>query len=112
MEDREPPSPQHRRPTTERGDHRAGAGGRLPAAGRRPGTARRCGGPDMSTVVAPRISPPTRSTPTLLALARADARRFARHPLFVFGVLCLALMLGFGNATSSVGVATVEGLVF
>jgi hypothetical protein len=66
----------------------------------------------MSTVVAPRTSPPTGSVPGLLALARAEARRFARHPLFVFGLSCVVLLLGFGNATSSVGVAAVEGLVF
>lgn len=34
-------------------------------------------------------SPHLGSTPTLLSLARADARRFARHPLFLVGVLFL-----------------------
>ena len=67
----------------------------------------------MSTAVAPKSTPSIRSLPTLLALARADARRFARHPLFLFGVVVLLLMLGFGIATRSVvTVSAVEGLVF
>jgi hypothetical protein len=37
-------------------------------------------------------SPHAQAAPTLLSLARADARRFARHPLFIFGVLCLAAL--------------------
>ncbi|MGH3506728.1 MAG: hypothetical protein ACRDO2_05945 [Nocardioidaceae bacterium] len=37
-------------------------------------------------------SPRVRTTPTLLSLARADARRFARHPLFLFGALSLAAL--------------------
>ncbi len=66
----------------------------------------------MSTTVARRTNPPIRPMPTLLALARADARRFARHPLFLFGAACLLLMLGFGIATRSVvTVSAVEGLV-
>jgi hypothetical protein len=67
----------------------------------------------MSTAVAPKSTPSIRSLPTLLALARADARRFARHPLFLFGVVVVLLMLGFGIATRSVAtVSAVEGLVF
>ncbi len=65
----------------------------------------------MSTTFAPRTSPTIRPMPTLLALARADARRFARHPLFLFGVLCLVTMLAIGIATQSViTVSAVEGL--
>ncbi len=65
----------------------------------------------MSTTVAPKTSPLIRPTPTLLALARADARRFARHPLFLFGVVCLVALLAFGIATRSViTVSAVEGL--
>lgn len=67
----------------------------------------------MSTAVAPKSTPSIRPLPTLLALARADARRFARHPLFVFGVVVILVMLGFGIATRSVvTVDTVEVLVF
>jgi hypothetical protein len=36
--------------------------------------------------------PQGHSTPTLLSLARADAGRFARHPLFLFGALCLTAL--------------------
>ena len=67
----------------------------------------------MSTAVAPKSTPSIRSLPTLLALARADARRFARHPLFLFSVVVILLMLSFGIATRSVvTVSAVEGLVF
>ena len=67
----------------------------------------------MSTAVAPESTPSIRSLPSLLALARADARRFARHPLFLFGVVVILLMLGFGIATRSVvTVSAMEGLVF
>lgn len=44
----------------------------------------------MSTVSATRVAPEVRPQPTVLALARVDARRFARHPLFLLAVLSLA----------------------
>lgn len=40
----------------------------------------------MTTAAPTATSPGVQPLPTLLALARADARRFARHPLFLAGV--------------------------
>ena len=39
----------------------------------------------MSAVAAVQAPAPVHQRPTLLALARVEARRFARHPLFLFG---------------------------
>ena len=50
----------------------------------------------MSTALARPPAPALRPRATLMALAKADARRFARHPLFLVGVLCL-LALGVGD---------------
>ena len=45
----------------------------------------------MTTVVTPRAAGPEAGRATVLALARADARRYARHPLFL-GVAALLLL--------------------
>jgi len=48
----------------------------------------------VSAATVPRSSNPVvRPLPTLLSLARADARRFARHPLFLFGVGSLVALV-------------------
>lgn len=56
---------------------------------------------------------PTRvPDPTLAALARADARRFARHPLFLFGAAAVAAAMVAGIAQQSVvDVGAMEGTV-
>jgi hypothetical protein len=43
----------------------------------------------LSPTPSPTIAPPPGSRETLMALARADARRYARHPLFVLPLLVL-----------------------
>ena len=51
----------------------------------------------MSTAVAPStVTPAEAGRSTMLALARAEARRYARHPLFLFavGLLLLAMVVG------------------
>jgi hypothetical protein len=45
-----------------------------------------------TTAVPAPAAPEVRPIPTVLALARADARRFARHPLFVLGAGLLAIL--------------------
>ena len=48
----------------------------------------------MSATTVPRSpNPVVRPLPTLLSLARADARRFARHPLFLFGAGALLALV-------------------
>lgn len=56
---------------------------------------------------------PTRvPDPTLAALARADARRFARHPLFLFGAAVVAAVLVASIVQQSVvDVGAMEGTV-
>jgi hypothetical protein len=46
----------------------------------------------MSAVSAVQTPAPVRRRPTLLALARVEARRFARHPLFLFGTGTVAVL--------------------
>lgn len=46
-----------------------------------------------ATAVPLAASPVVRPVPTVLTLARADARRFARHPLFLFGVAVLVALV-------------------
>ena len=49
---------------------------------------------------------------TLAALARADARRFARHPLFLFGLaVCLAFLVAGVAEQSVVDVSVMEATV-
>ena len=63
----------------------------------------------MSTTTAPTSSAPS-TTPrqTLAALAGADARRFARHPLFLLGVGAWVVILGIGVANQAVVTLGVE----
>jgi hypothetical protein len=67
----------------------------------------------MSTMTLPRPDKASGSAPrSLAALARADASRYARHPLFLFGAGVLVLALGAGIARRSVvDVAAIEGTV-
>jgi hypothetical protein len=46
----------------------------------------------MSATAVPVLVTPEMRLPTVLALARADARRFAKHPLFVLGAGFLAVL--------------------
>ncbi len=93
------PGPQRRRPAAVRRAHRAGPRGRLPAAGRRRSPRHRSGGRVMSCrgriLTAIERLPCRRSGaegwPTLRALARVEAQRFARHPLFLLGVAILLI---------------------
>ena len=64
---------------------RAHPGGRIPAAGRRPRPHR--GGGGMTAVTARAVTPAPGAT--LRALAAVEARRYARHPLFLAGVALL-----------------------
>ena len=67
----------------------------------------------MTTAVSVSRPGPTRvPDPTLAALARADARRFARHPLFLFGVaICLAYLVAGVADQSVVDVSVMEATV-
>ena len=64
---------------------RAGPGGCVPPDGGRARRGQRTGGRGMSTVQAVHAPAEVHSRPTVLALARVEARRFALHPLFLFG---------------------------
>jgi ABC-2 type transport system ATP-binding protein len=81
--DRHRQAPQRRRRgATGRRAGRADPGGRVPAAAGRAGAGERGGG--MTLVV----TAPERST-TLRALALREARRYARHPLFLLGAAAM-----------------------
>ena len=41
--------------------------------------------------------------PTVLALARTEARRFARHPLFLFGIAVMVFAMGDSLAPARTG---------
>ena len=65
-----------------------------------------------ATTSVPRPAPSRVPDPTLIALARADARRFARHPLFLFGVAVIVTFLVVGIAQQAVvDVGLMEGTV-
>jgi hypothetical protein len=65
----------------------------------------------MSTIATPTPTPstaPSTADNTLVALARADARRFARHPLFLAGVGLWVVILGVKVAGKQVVTVGVE----
>lgn len=55
-----------------------------------------------ATTTSRSAAPPTTPGQTLAALARADARRFARHPLFLFGVGAWVVILAISAANQAV----------
>jgi hypothetical protein len=56
---------------------------------------------------------PSTIDPSVLVLARAEARRFARHPLFLFGIAVLGVALCGAVANQSVvDVAAMDGMPF
>jgi hypothetical protein len=67
----------------------------------------------MSAAVVPLATTPAApSNSSLRALVRADARRFARHPLFLFGVAaCLLMLMPGADSGWTIGAAPLEGTV-
>jgi hypothetical protein len=65
----------------------------------------------MTTMTTSRQPQADMASRSLIALARADAARFARHPLFLFSVATMFLFLGIGIAHQRVVDIGVEGTI-
>jgi hypothetical protein len=65
------------------------------------------------TLVQPQRAPAPSAEPSVLVLARAEARRFARHPLSLFAVAVLVVALAIAVSQQSVvDVAAMDGMPF